>query len=82
MKRAQELRVDEASVQKIQNHETFQQLTSQLQQMQGQMNSMNISGEFQDTESNHCGRLSHVSSQPEMIPSSRPLAQPQKKIAA
>ena len=35
MKRAQELRVDEVSVQKLRkNHETIQQLTSQLQQMQ------------------------------------------------
>ena len=37
-KRAQELRVDEASVQKIkENHETTQKLTSQLQQMQEQL---------------------------------------------
>ena len=47
MKRAQELRVDEVSVQKLQeNHETIQQLTSQLQHMQEQMNSMSDSGEF------------------------------------
>ena len=31
---------------------------------------MNGSGEFWDIESNYSGRLSHVSSQPEMIPSS------------
>ena len=55
------------------NQETIQQLASQLQQMQEQMNSMNSSGEFQDIESNDSGRLSHVSSQPEMIPSSRAL---------
>ena len=51
------------------NHETIQQLTSQLQQMQEQRNSANDSGDFQDVESNSCGRLSHVSSQPVMIPS-------------
>ena len=71
MKRAQELRVDEVSVQQLrENHETVQQLTFQLQQMQEQMNSMSDSGEFQDVESNYSGRLSHVSSQPAMIPSS------------
>ena len=32
------------------NHETIQRLTSQLQQMQGQMNSMNDSGDFQDVD--------------------------------
>ena len=41
--------------------------------MQEQMNSMSDSGDFQDVESNFCGRLSHVSSQPAMIPSSRSL---------
>ena len=34
------------------NHETTQRLTSQLQKMQEQMNSMNGSGDFQDVESN------------------------------
>ena len=41
MKRAQELRVDEVSVQKLrENHETIQKLTSQLQEMQDQIDSM------------------------------------------
>ena len=75
IKRAQELRVEEVSVEKLrENHETIhQQFTSQLQQMQEQMNCMNDSGDFQDVESKFCGRLSHVSSQPVMIPSSRSL---------
>ena len=74
MKRAQVQQVDEMSIQKLgENHQTIQRLTSQLQQLQEQMNSMNSSGEFQDIESNFGGRLSHVSSQPEMIPSSRAL---------
>ena len=35
------------------------------------MNSMDDSEEFQEVESNHSGRLSHVPSQPAAIPSSR-----------
>ena len=62
------------------NHETIQQLTFQLQQLQEQMNSMNGSGEFQDIESNFSGRLSLVSSQPEMIPSSRSLLSRDKRL--
>ena len=74
MKRAQELRVDEVSVQKLrEHHETIQQLPSHLQQMQEHTNSVNDSGNFQDVEPNCSGRLSHVSSQLAMIPSSRSL---------
>ena len=57
-KRAQEQRVDEVSVQKLrENHETIQQLTSELQQMQEQMNSMSDSGDFQDVESDCSGEV-------------------------
>ena len=42
--------------------------------------SVNDSGEFQDVESNFCGRLSHVSSHPEMIPSSRALLSRDKRL--
>ena len=74
MKRAQEQQVEECSVLKLrESHETIQQLTSRLQQMQEQMNSMIDSGDFQDIESNYFGRLSHVSNQPARIPSSRSL---------
>ena len=80
IKRAQEQRIDEVSVQKVRtNHEAIQQLTSQLQQMQQQMNSMNDSGDFQDVESNYSGRLSHVSSQLAMITSSRSFLSRDKK---
>ena len=80
MKRGQEQRVDEVSVQKkIENHETTQKL-SQLQEMQDQMNSMNDSGEFQEVESNYSGRLSYVSSQPAMIPSSRSMLSRDKRL--
>ena len=80
-KRPQELRVDEFSVQKLrENPETIQRLTSQMQEMQEQMNSMNDPGEFQDVESNHGGRLSYVSSQPAMIPSSRSMLSRDKRM--
>ena len=49
--------------------------------MQEQMNSMNDSGDFQDVESNYSGKLSHVSVQFAMIPSSRSLLSPDKQIA-
>ena len=79
MKRAQELRVD--AVQKLrENHETIQNLTSHLQEMQEQMNSMNDSGEFQEVESNHSGRPSYVSSQPAVIPSSRSMLSRDKRL--
>ena len=59
IRRAQEHQLDEVLAQTSkENHETIQQLTSKLQQTQAQMNS---------------GRLSHVFSQPAMIPSSRSL---------
>ena len=75
IKRAQELRVDEFSVQNLrESHESLQRFTSQLQSMPKQMNSMNDSEEFQEVESNHSGRLSHVPSQPEVIPSSSMLS--------
>ena len=81
MKRAQVQQVYEMSIQKLrENHDTIQQLTSQLQQLQEQMNSKSSSGEFQDIESNYSGRLSHVSSQPEMIPSSRALLSRAKRL--
>ena len=81
LKRAQELRVDEVSVQKMrENHETIQQFSSQLQQTQEQMNSMNDSGDFQDVGSNFNGRVSHVSSQPAMIPSSHSLLSRDRRL--
>ena len=81
MKRAQERRVDEVSVQKFrENHETIQKLTFHLQEMQEHMNSMNDSGEIQEVESNYCGRLSYVSSQPAMIPSSRSMLSRDKRL--
>ena len=62
------------------NHEKILQLTSQWHQMQEQMNSMNDSTNFQDLVPNKSGRLSHVSSQPAMIPSSRSMLSRDKRI--
>ena len=69
LKRAQELRVDEFSVQKLrESHDTKQKLTSQIQELQERVNCMNDSGEFQDMESNYSGNISHVPSQPAVVP--------------
>ena len=47
LKRAQELRVDEFSVQKLsESHDTIQKLTSQIQELQERANCMSDSGEF------------------------------------
>ena len=48
--------------------------------MQEQMNSVNDSGECQEVESNHSGRLSYVSTQPAAIPSSRSVLSRDKKL--
>ena len=44
------------------------------------MNSMSDSGELQEVESNYSGRLSYVSSQPAMIPSSRSMLSHDKRL--
>ena len=63
MKRAQELRVDDFSVQKLrESHETKQRLTSQMQESQEKMNYLNHSGEFQEVESIFCGNFSRSQS--------------------
>ena len=48
--------------------------------MQEQMNSLNSSGEFQDIESHYSRRLFHISSQLEMIQSSRALLSHEKRL--
>ena len=81
IKRAQELRVDEFSVQQLrESHETVQRFTSQMQEMQELMNSMNDSSEFQEVESNHSGRLSYVPSQTAGISSSRSFLSCDKRL--
>ena len=58
----------------------IQRLTSQMQEMQEQMNSMNDSGAFQEVEPNHSGRLSYVPSQPAAIPSFRSMLSRDKRL--
>ena len=53
-----------------------QKLTSQWQEMQDQMNSMNVPGEFQEVEPNYSRRLSYVPSRPAMIPHGEPRQTP------
>ena len=72
LKRAQELRIDEFSRQEfIKSHATVHELTSQIQELQQRENLMNDSGEFQDVASACSGKLSHVPSQPAVVPSPR-----------
>ena len=54
-----------------QSHDTIQQLTSQIQELQEMVNCMNDSGEFQEKESNYNVTFSHVPSQPAVVPSPR-----------
>ena len=81
MKRVQELRVDEFSVQRWrESHESIQRLTSQIQELQERMNYLNDSGEFHEAESNKSGTFSHVPSQPARIPSTRSLLSCDKRL--
>ena len=81
MKRTQELRVDEFSVEKLREcHETIQKLNSQTQEMQEQMNSVKNSGEFQEVESILNVRLPYFSSKPAAIPSSRSVLSRDKRL--
>ena len=58
----------------------YKKRTSQLQEMQDQMNSTNDSGEFQEVESNYRERLSYVPSQLAIIPSSRSMLSRDKRL--
>ena len=81
MKRAQELRVDEFSVQKLkESNETIQRLISQLQELQERMNYLSDSGEFHEVESNYSGKCSHVPSQPARISSPRSMLSWDKRL--
>ena len=82
LKRVQEMRIDEFSRNELREiHATFQDLTSQIQELQERMNYMNDSGEFQDVESMSSGKLSHVPSQPAVVPKSLWYAEPRQKPA-
>ena len=61
------MRKDEFSRNKLrESHATIQELTSQVRE---RMNFLNGSKEFQDIESICSGKLSHVPSQPAVVPS-------------
>ena len=62
------------------SHDTIQELTSQIQELKERVNCMNDSGELQEVESNHSGRLSYVSSQPAVIPGSRSMLSRDKRL--
>ena len=51
------------------SHATIQELTSQILELPERMNHMNDAREFQDVESICSGTLSHVPSQPAVVPS-------------
>ena len=82
MKRAQLLRVDEFSIQKLREvmNEIIQRLTSQVQELQERMHYLNDFGKFQEVESNDSGQISHVSSQPARIQSPRSMVSCDKRL--
>ena len=71
LKRVQELRVDESSrTRLIENQDTINELTARIQELQNEVNCMNDSRDFTDAESVRSG-LSHVPSQPALLPPDR-----------
>ena len=72
--RAQELRFDEVSVQKLrENHDAIQKLISQIQELQDRVNCTSDSGEFQ-------WKKSHDPSQPAVIPGPRSMLSRDKRL--
>ena len=64
LKRVQELRIDESSRRRlVENHDTINELTARIQELQNEVTCTNDSRDFKDAESVHSG-LSHVPSQP------------------
>ena len=64
------MRIGEFSRQELRESQAdIHGLTSQAQELQERVNLMNDSGEFKDVESACSGRLSHVPSQPAVVPS-------------
>ena len=81
LKRAQELRVDEFSGQKLrESHYTIQQLNSRIQELQERVNCMNDSRDTQDIESSCSGKLSLVPNQTAVVPSRRSLLSRDRRI--
>ena len=64
------MRIDEFSRHELsESHATAKELTSQIQELQERMNLMSDFVEFQDVNSICSGKLSHVPSQPAIVPS-------------
>ena len=64
------MRIDEFSRHELRESEaTFLELTSPKQELQDRVNFMHDSREFQDVESICSGKISHVPSQPTIVPS-------------
>ena len=81
MEKWRELKNYELTKSQCQNWEKIMsQYTSSLLWCGKQVNSMYDSGEFQDVESNYSGTLSHVSSQPAVIPSSRSMLSRDRRL--
>ena len=72
LKKAQGIRVDEFSRQRlIESQDTINELTGRIRELQDKVNSMNDSRVFQDVEKIRSGPLSHVPSQPTVVPGPR-----------
>ena len=70
LKRAQELRVDEFSIQKLrESHETIQRVTSQVQELQERMTYLKDFGEFQEVEANYGGKFRVEKKEPQRLES-------------
>ena len=81
LKRDQELRFVEFSVQKLfESVDTIQMLTSLILELQERANCMNDSREFKDILSNYSGKISHVPSQRAVIPSPRSMLSRDKRL--
>ena len=69
-KRAQEMRIDDFSRNELrESPATVQELSSQIQELQDRLNLLNDPGEFQDAGLICSEKLSHVPSQPAIVPS-------------
>ena len=82
LRRFQEMRIYEFSRTELRESQaTFQELISQIQELQERMNQMNDSREFHDVESICSGKLSYVPTQPVVVPSQCGMLSRDKKPA-
>ena len=74
--RAQHLKIDELSRQDRESQSTVNQLTVQIEELQGKVNSLNDSRDVHDPETASSSRLSHVTSHPRSITSPLTMLRP------